>query len=483
MLGRSVYWHDGMFMWPHHMQQEERLRARELAFQSRWNVHYYWGLRSIDIDLEALKGQRLIVRRLQARMPDGVLLSVPEDCPLPALDLKAALAAANPLTILLALPKLKANQPNAPDGAALTPGQDTRYVVAAVDIEDENTGADVEPIQIRTPNARLLVGSQDASGLDVLPIMRVGKMPGNDAQAQLDETFIPPLLACDGWKYLGQRILQDLFDRFGNRMTKLAELSLSRGITFDTHNPGDGALLGQLAVLNEACAALNTLGWAEGVHPFQAYLELCRIVSQLAIYNPARRVPSLPRYNHDDLGFCFGQILHHLEDLEIFRKEDYVQRAFVGENLRMQATLERTWLEPAWQMFVGVESTLKAEEVIRLLTNPTQLGLKIGSHDRVDVIFERGLPGLEFKPADRPPRDLPAKAGLTFFQVNRDSRKEEWLNVQKSLTLAVRFNQNRVVVNAQGTLQGQTVLSIKPASSGAAPATLQFFLYLVPHQA
>jgi type VI secretion system protein ImpJ len=149
----------------------------------------------------------------------------------------------------------------------------------------------------------------------------------------------------------------------------------------------------------------------------------------------------------------------------------------------MQVALERSWLEPAWQMFVGVQSTLKAEEIVRLLTKSGQLDMKIGSADRVDFIFEKGLQGLEFKPADRVPRDLPGTAGLTFFQINRDSRKEEWLNIQKSLTLAIRFNQNRVVSPTPGSLQGQTVLTLRPVTGTSATTTLQFYLFLVPQQA
>ena len=45
---------------------------------------------------------------------------------------------------------------------------------------------------------------------------------------------------------------------------------------------GDAVLLGRLAVLNEATAVLHTIATAEGIHPFQAYLELCRLVGALA---------------------------------------------------------------------------------------------------------------------------------------------------------------------------------------------------------
>src|SRR5207237_9764203 len=40
----SVLWQDGMFMWPHHMQQEDRCHAERLRLSHRWNVHHNWGV-------------------------------------------------------------------------------------------------------------------------------------------------------------------------------------------------------------------------------------------------------------------------------------------------------------------------------------------------------------------------------------------------------------------------------------------------------
>jgi type VI secretion system protein ImpJ len=103
------------------------------------------------------------------------------------------------------------------------------------------------------------------------------------------------------------------------------------------------------------------------------------------------------------------------------------------------------------------------------------LDMKIGSSDRVDEIFRLGQAGLRFAHSPRPPRALPSVAGLTYFQVSRDSQLEEWQNVQKSLTLAIRLNENRIV----GNIQGQRVLTIK---TGGQTTTLQFTLYLVPQE-
>ena len=90
-------------------------------------------------------------------------------------------------------------------------------------------------------------------------------------------------------------------------------------------------------------------------------------------------------------------------------------------------------------------------------------------------IFRLGQAGLKFTHSPRPPRALPSVAGLNYFQISRESQLDEWQNVQKSLTLAIRLNENRIA----GNIQGQRILNIK---TGGQTTPLQFTLYLVPQE-
>jgi type VI secretion system protein ImpJ len=205
------------------------------------------------------------------------------------------------------------------------------------------------------------------------------------------------------------------------------------------------------------------------------YIELCRLVGQLAIFDDkTRRTPDLPRYNHDELGGCFYRAKQYIDMLlNILVEPEYRERPFIGAGLRMQVNLEPVWLESIWQMFVGVQSPLGSEESIRLLTRAGQgLDMKIGSSERVDDIFRLGEGGLRFAHSPRPPRALPQIPNLAYFQINRESQLQEWQRVQKSLTLAVRLNESLIV----GDIQGQRILRIK---AGGQVTTMQFTLYVV----
>jgi type VI secretion system protein ImpJ len=472
MTARAVYWFEGMFLQPHHLQAAERHQAYLRQLSAKWDVHHNWGLRSIELREDALANHRLVIRQLEARLKDGTLLVVrPDDGSLPAMELKAALDRDHSLKVLLALPVLRLGRANVCENSDSDGG---RYRLDAQDVEDENSGVNQQNLRFRLLNLKVLLSTQDDHpGYEVLQIARIEKSGEADAPPQLDRTYIPPLLACDAWDTLRVDILQNIYERIGRKIELLAGMVESRGISVESHVSGEALLIGQLRALNEAYALFGILVFAKGVHPLQAYLELCRLVGQLSIFSREHRPPKLPEYNHDDLGGCFYRIKQYIDALlDLILEPEYKMRPFEGVALRMQVPLEAAWLEPAWQMFVGVKSTLPVEECVNLLTKAGQLDMKIGSSDRVDAIYRLGQAGLRFTHTLQPPLALPIVQGLIYFQVVRDAQPEEWKNVQKSLALAIRLNETRI----DGNIQGEKVLTIRTKGQ---TTKLQFTLYVV----
>jgi type VI secretion system protein ImpJ len=458
-----------MFLQPHHLQAAERHHAGVFRLGSRWDVHHNWGLRSIELREDALANYRLIIRRLEARLKDGTLVVVrPDDGALPAVDLKPALEGESAVKVFLAIPVLRLGRANVCEN-----GEDGRYLIDTQEIEDENNGVNQEALQFRRLNLKLLVSAKDEHpGYEVLPVARIEKSSETDALPRLDKTYIPPVIACDAWDTLRVDIISNIYDRIGMKIELLANLAETRGVTVDSQASGDALMIGQLRALNEAYALLGGLVFAPGVHPLQAYLELCRLVGQLAIFSRERRPPKLPTYNHDDLGGCFYRVKQHLDGLmDLVFEPEYKMRPFEGTGLRIQVPLEAVWLEPAWQLFVGVKTSLPVEDCINLLTMSGQLGMKIGSSDRVDAIHRHGSAGLRFTHAPKPPSALPS-AGLIYFQINRDAQPDEWKNVQKSLTLAARLNETRI----EGNIQGEKVFTVR---ANGQTTKLQFTLYVL----
>jgi type VI secretion system protein ImpJ len=470
MTPRPVHWHEGMFLRPHHFQAADRYTARLVAQTTQSANWYSWGYRRCVVDPEALGAFRLVVRELEARFRDGTTVSLPDDAAVPDIDLKPAFAGRTTLDVFLAIPKWRPGQPNVSTPGAASPG---RLRVGTLQVPDENTGVNPQTVSFRSPDVRLLLSDDDRSGYEVLPLVRLEKSERAEATPQIAAGFIPPVVGCDAWPGLQADILQQIYFRLNKKIEVLAGQVTSRGISFDSHSPGDGRRMYKLGVMNEGYAVLANVGFAPGVHPWDAYTELARLVGRLAILGKEARPPQIPRYDHDDPAACFWTLKQHIDALLEGDDPTYEERPFIGSGLRMQVALESAWLESGWQMFLGVRSNVTQEECVKMLTRPERLGMKIGSSDRVDTIFTRGQEGLRFTPSPLPPRDLPSAPNLTYFDVSRESATNEWAHVQKMKTLAIRIQERDVV----GSIDGQRDLTIR---TGGQTTTFSFTLYLVP---
>ncbi len=469
MQTQPVHWHEGMFLRPQHFQLSTRYALAVSDRGDKWDQYYNWGLRSFELDRNALANYRFVVRNLEARYRDGTQVAIPEDLVLPALDLKPALSQNGELSILLALPLLQPNRSN----VGLVPGDHfARFVIDTQTLQDENTGVNAQPIQVRRLNVKLMTSLQNSAGYELLPLAKLIRADRAEAIPELDESYIPPVLSCDAWQPLRNSVLEPIYDRIGKKLEFLSGQIVSRNITFDSTGQGDRLLFEQLRSLNEVYAPLGVQLFAQNRHPLETYRTLSEAVGKLAIFDPQRRLPPLPNYDHDDLASCFWRVKHLIDNcLDVVVEPDYCERPLIGAGLRMQVALESSWLERGKQIFVGVQTALSADECERLLTSG--LDMKIGSSTRVDEVFRMGAAGLRFNYCNHPPRSLPNQPGLLYFQIDRDSQADEWDAVRNSLTLAVRLNENLIASN----IQGERTLTIQLNGKTTA---LRFTLYVVP---
>ena len=366
MQTQPIHWHEGMFLRPQHFQLSTRHVQSQSDRGDKWNRHYNWGLRTFALDQQALANYRFSIRSLEARFRDGTQVAVPDDLTLPTLDLKPSLSKNGHTTVYVALPLV---QPSRSNVTETDDYNSARYVVDVQNLQDENTGLNHHHIKVRRLNIKLLTSDQDSTGYELLPLARLKKADRAESAPELDTSFVPPLLSCDAWQPLQFEILHQVYDRIGKKLEFLASQIVSRNITFDSQNQGDRLLFEQLRTMNEVYIPLGVQLFAQGIHPLEAYLALSELVGRLAIFNPQRRLPALPQYDHDDLATCFWRAKQHIDQsLDVVVEPDYQERGLVGSGMRMQVALESSWLETGRKIFVGVQTALTPDECERLLT-------------------------------------------------------------------------------------------------------------------
>ncbi len=478
MSVHPVNWHEGMFLRPHHFQAAQRHTELLVQLNSKWDNHYNWGIQHIKIDTEALGNYKFSVTELCARLRDGTLIRIPEDGMIAEIDLRDRLLEQAQVFISLAVPKVLIGQANLTRERPNPEEHLVRYYVDKIDVADENTGDNKRTIEVRKPIFRFVMRDEQ-EGYELLRIACVQRAALEEGKPELRQEYIPPVLCCDAWKSLSDNILREISDRIGRNIKTLAPRMRSRGITFDSRGQGDVRMLEYLRVMNEAYGILQIMSRAKGIHPLTAYMELARICGQLAIFRPNNEMPDLPLYDHDDLGTIFYKVKQYIEEAyAVDVAPIYKEVPFIGRQLRMQVdNLMPQWLQTsAWMMFVGVKSDLTDYECVNLLTREGKNGLqmKIGSVDRVDQIFLEGAAGLRFTHATNPPTALPKISKLVYLQIDSARSVHEWANVERTLSIGIRLNENLIV----GDIQGKQRLSIRTADGRTTP--MEFTLFLVP---
>lgn len=485
-----VHWYEGAFLRPHHFQAADRYWANSLRTESWFNNPHNYGLVSIDFSREALANHQFEIRRLQARMRDGTLIDIgigeePDRVDLTrpiseltaaTLHLEEALDRESLIRIYLAIPKMRLGRTNVGATDSEKAGE-LRYLEAEVSLPDESWGGDEQEIQFRRLNVQLVVSTQDLSGFEILPIAQIKRSSEGESAPQLDATFIPPILSIDAWPGLSRDIVRTIYDIIGQKIEVLSQQVVNRGIGLDSRDPGDTERMLMLSQLNSAYGALSILAFDRGVHPRVAYVELCRIVGQLSIFGPERRISQLMPYDHDNLYEIFMDIRIRIESLiHVVRDYEVQQRYFVGVGLGMQVSLDPRWFNSDWQWFIGVDKgELTQKECLDLLS-PGQLDLKLGSSRQVEFLFKQRASGVKLNPVERQVRALPGRADWVFFEVPRQETPA-WRDVQETQTLAIRLKDSSIA--NLDRLQGQQTLVV--AAMGR-KIPLKFALFAVPVQ-
>lgn len=496
-----VHWTEGLFLTAQHFQAADR-HWQELLFRGeRFDQAYYYGLRNVRFSRPAIANLAFQLDACEARTRTGAIISFGEgDEPdrislkdaLPVIgvagelksDLTALLAARRVVRVYLALPKLRLGSANT--GRRGDDGLHRYVEVPPVALQDESTGGNDQEVGFRVPNARLIVKpprgeggdgngalrfDDDDPNYDLLPVAQIRR--AGEGGPELDESYIPPILSIDAWPELQRGIVQQIYDRIGNRIERLSQQVIARRIAFASQDPGDLDRILMLMRLNEAYAALSVITFASGVHPLPAYVALVKIVGQLAIFDPSRRPPAIPKYDHDDLGTIFrwvrDQILLYLD---LTPDLPYFHRPFIGQGLGMQVTFDPDWLGPHFKWYVGVQYHQITAAQCRNLLAPNALHWKLGSVKQVEGMFQSGRPGLQLVPQEPAPKELPATDRI-FFEVTRSG--DAWQDVLVTQTLAMRYKD--ALVDNRESLEGQEnlVIHVPPKK-----VELQFGLFVVP---
>jgi type VI secretion system protein ImpJ len=434
----QVHWHEGLFLQPHHLQFLQRHVHDCFVLERKLTQGYSYGLMEAKISSDELENMRVSFDRLRLIMPGGLVISVPENTHLPALDIKEAFAAARgPFTVSIGVPLWYPNRANTiePDG-----GADTRtkciYQVAEVERLDENTGENPQTVLVRHINARLLLDGDDRSDMEVMPLLSIAPAVGEEiGLPRQDTSFIPPCLALSGSPVLRDTI-RDLVNQVEASRKELVVQITRGGFSIDAMRGVQFEQMNRLKTLNRFSARLPHLLQAPNISPFQMYLELRELLAELAALQPDRDPFETASYDHDNPAPAFNELSTKIRSmLKGAVAARFIRIPFTRDDAQkiMLAALTDESLSLPNEYYIGIKSREDPRVLAQLVEDGNRFKLMPES------LVTRRVFGVKLSEERHPPMELPSQVGLNYFRLNRDESARMWERITQEKTIAIRW--------------------------------------------
>ena len=429
MWRNRVLWTEGLFLRPHHLQQQDRYLEHLIERHARAISSYPWGFETLEIDEDALSLGKLSLRAASGLLPDGTPFVFPSDDPPPApLQIPDSL---KDRTVHLAI---SLDRPGVPSLslAETAPVGHVRAYARTVDVPDCVEGfTENAPMQLGALKLVLVPQTELSGAYASMPIARVIERR-SDGQVLLDKEFVATTLACNsaavprGWIMELHGLLRQRAEALAVRMTQPGRGGVAEISDF---------LL--LQVVNRYVGVFDHLNNVPRLHPERLYTTCVEMAGELSTFGTERRLGRpFPAYEHDDLQQTFRPVLEQLRMILSMVQE---QNAILIElhdrkyGVRVAVIPDKTLLTTA--RFVLAVNAQMPPEALRLRF-PTQV--KIGPVEKIRDLVNLQLPGVSLRSLPVAPREIRYHAGFNYFEL--DTSHELWRQLAQSGGLALHLS-------------------------------------------
>ncbi len=421
-----VLWKEGLFLRPHHFQQNDRYHERLLEARVRNVTPYPWGFSAVEIDRDLLEQRKFALRRAAGILPDGTPFDAPADSPLPPpVDIPEA---ASGQFVWLTMPTIS---PNTREVDEADSDSASRYVAGTEMFIDSSSSLRIEEeIDLALPRLALELRKTAKPGFTCLGIARILEV--RDKAVLLDGQYVPPALltgahpTIEGW-------IDRVLGWINNKVDELARYAAdptARGGMQSTD-------YFMLQILNRESPALRHFRRSRYVHPERLYEALIRLAGELAtLGSPERRAHDYVAYDHDDLHNSFEPVLR---DIQAFLsvvaptrpiRLEIVERA---QNAFVSAIRDRSLFRTA-NLILEVSARRPLTEIQVQFPHL----FKIGPNTKMNEIVHAHLPGVGLQHLPTPPPQIRALADHVYFLLDRTSPL--WPDFSTAQAIAMHFS-------------------------------------------
>ena len=419
-LDSKVVWSEGMFLNPHHFQQQERYLERYIQGKCSVMGAYAWGLNKIAFDQDLLKLGKISISEAAGIFPDGTPFSFPDHNERP--DVFDVPDNTSNQVVYLAIP---VKRPGALEILANDETQGlARYYSSNQQIRDVSfEGGESLDIAVAKPCLRLLLESDDLSGYATIGLFRIVEIR-EDKNVILDENYIPTVTnSMQAPKLFG--FLTELVGLLHHRGQAIG------GRLADTQRGGTAEIADymMLQMINRLEPLAGHLSKLQSLHPLDLYTEIIQMVGEFSTFvSETKRPPAFSPYLHGDLQKTFTPVIASLRNcLTMVYEQTAVSLPLVEKKygIRVAQITDRSLL--ASGSFI---LAVRAQIPENILRNQFPQTVKIGPVERIRQLVNAAMPGIPMKVLPVAPRQIPYHAGYCYFELERNN--EFWKELNNS---------------------------------------------------
>jgi type VI secretion system protein ImpJ len=422
----KVFWSEGLFLRPHHLQQGDRYVEHLLERRVGHVTPYPWGFSALEIDRDLAQQSKFSLRRASGVMPDGTPFDIPGDSPIPdAINVPDTAAGQ---IVWLSLPVAAPNTREIDDKEADTA---SRYIRGAEMFVDSTSTLRIEEeIDIAHPRLGFELRKTAKPGYVALGIARILEI--QDKNILFDEKFIPPMLICSA-----HPVIEGWISRIvGWIDNKLEELSRYAS------DPSSGGGLQSvdylvLQMLNREIPVLKHFARSGFIHPERLFEKLLLLAGELATFaTPERRARDYPAYDHDDLENVFAPVIRDIQD---FLSARLGRRAI---RLEIIQRTHNAFVSPIRDRSLFRNATfvleVAAQRPLIEIQHEFPHLFKVGPNTKMNDIVHAHLPGVPLVHLPTPPPHIRAITDHVYFYLDRKSQL--WPDFSTAGSIGMHFS-------------------------------------------
>lgn len=300
----EILWEEGMLLRPQHMQAFQRHCVGLVHHQIRTQP-FFFGVQSLSILKEAIANWTFEMTSCELVMPDGSIVVKDKTAVIDPVEFRHLKTDAPRLEVWLAVPfhsdSGKNVQWSGDEGASPGGSAGVRYFADVITRMDENIGGNPREIEVKRFNARIFVGSRPPQGQATLKIAELKKVVSGDeggSRYELSADYVPACLSMEASPTLNG-IVKDLLHRLEEKNHELLSNLRHRRDLLVGESPETEVLI-KLQATNGVLPVLRQLAGQAAMHPYQVYLQLTRLIGDLAIFSENWEPPVLILYDHEN---------------------------------------------------------------------------------------------------------------------------------------------------------------------------------------